>query len=151
MVLVSAGAFLPPFTGVAFFFVCMTVGELTSSLLLDNFGALGLPRREATGSRIGAVLLAMAGSVSFSLDEMQSQMAHRLAPGGSLFARCLQSVPWLARSGETSPAEARGTPREVEMARQNPLPALVPPHVSVASPQGSALNATDAEMGPLIS
>lgn len=58
---VGGGATIVPVTGAAMFFVCIIAGELVGSLILDRFGAFGLPVQEISLTRIAGILLTFGG------------------------------------------------------------------------------------------
>lgn len=62
-VFVVAAAWGVPRLGVAATITLMVSGQLALSLLLDHFGALGVPRQPLSLSRVGGIFLVIAGVV----------------------------------------------------------------------------------------
>jgi transporter family-2 protein len=61
-VFVAVAAFAAPRMGVTYFLMVAIAGQLAMALLLDRFGAFGLPRVEISPTRIAGVLLVLAGA-----------------------------------------------------------------------------------------
>jgi transporter family-2 protein len=58
---ITALIFSVPLTGALTAAAAAILGQLAMALILDHFGALGLPVREISWSRIGGLVLVMAG------------------------------------------------------------------------------------------
>ena len=62
-VFVSVAAFGAPRIGVGLLLTLLIAGQLAAAVLLDHFGAMGLPRQPIGLSRIAGLLLIVAGVV----------------------------------------------------------------------------------------
>lgn len=62
-VFVVAAAWGVPRLGVALTITLMVAGQLLASLLLDHFGAMGVPRQPINWSKIAGVALVIAGAL----------------------------------------------------------------------------------------
>lgn len=62
-VFVSMAVFAVPRLGVTFFLTVSIAGQLSMALLLDRFGAFGVPRVEIDLPRIAGVLLVLGGAL----------------------------------------------------------------------------------------
>ncbi len=62
-VFVSVAAFAAPRLGVTFFLTVSIAGQLLMALLLDRVGAFGVPRVEASATRVIGVALVLAGAL----------------------------------------------------------------------------------------
>jgi Uncharacterized protein conserved in bacteria len=60
---VTCTVILAPRIGVAMTFSLVVAGQMLITLLLDNFGFLGLPVKEISFARVGGVLLITAGVI----------------------------------------------------------------------------------------
>jgi transporter family-2 protein len=58
---ITALIFSVPLTGALTAAAAAILGQLAMAMILDHFGALGLPVREISWSRIGGLVLVMAG------------------------------------------------------------------------------------------
>ena len=58
---ITALIFSVPLTGALTAAAAAILGQLSMAMILDHFGALGLPVREISWSRIGGLMLVMAG------------------------------------------------------------------------------------------
>lgn len=61
-VFVAVAAFAAPRLGVTYFLMVAIAGQLVMALILDRFGAFGVPRVEISPIRIVGVLLVLAGA-----------------------------------------------------------------------------------------
>ncbi len=61
VLVVGGGTVIVPVTGAAVFFVCLIAGQLFGSVILDHFGAFGLPVHEIGILRILGVLMTFGG------------------------------------------------------------------------------------------
>jgi transporter family-2 protein len=61
-VFVAVAAFAAPRMGVTYFLMVAIAGQLAMALLLDQLGAFGLPRVEISPTRVGGILLVLAGA-----------------------------------------------------------------------------------------
>jgi transporter family-2 protein len=61
VIFVIAATWAVPRMGVATTIVLMVAGQLLVSLVLDHFGAFGVPRQPISWSRVGGVALVIAG------------------------------------------------------------------------------------------
>jgi transporter family-2 protein len=59
---VAVAAFAAPRMGVTFFLMVAIAGQLAMALLLDRIGAFGLARVEISPTRIGGIILVLAGA-----------------------------------------------------------------------------------------
>ncbi|WP_292093223.1 DMT family transporter [Brevundimonas sp.] len=62
-VFVVAAAWGVPKLGVALTITLMVAGQLLASLLLDHFGAMGVPRQPINWSKVAGVALVIAGAL----------------------------------------------------------------------------------------
>lgn len=60
---VAVAAFAAPRLGVALLITIMVAGQLAMALVLDHFGAFGLPRAPISLQRLGGVLLVVLGII----------------------------------------------------------------------------------------
>lgn len=63
VIYITSALLLTPRLGAASFIVCVIAGQMVSSLLIDHFGLMGLPIKEASAGRIAGVALIVAGMV----------------------------------------------------------------------------------------
>ena len=61
VLVVAGGAAIVPVTGVALFFVCLVFGQLLGSIIIDHFGAFGVPVREFSVMRALGLACAAIG------------------------------------------------------------------------------------------
>jgi len=61
VVYITAALLLTPRMGAAGFIVCVIAGQMLTALLIDHFGLVGLPPKEANVGRIGGVALICVG------------------------------------------------------------------------------------------
>lgn len=61
VIYITAALILTPQLGATRFIVCVIAGQVISSLLIDHFGLMGLPVKEANMGRIAGVLVILAG------------------------------------------------------------------------------------------
>jgi len=61
VLVVGGGTVIVPVTGAAVFFVCLIAGQLFGSVLLDHFGAFGLPVREIGTLRLLGIFMTFGG------------------------------------------------------------------------------------------
>ena len=61
VIYITSALMLTPRLGATSFIVCVITGQMLTSLLIDHFGLMGLPVKEANFGRIGGVLLIFAG------------------------------------------------------------------------------------------
>ncbi|ASR43097.1 hypothetical protein BEN78_06580 [Xanthomonas citri pv. mangiferaeindicae] len=63
VIYITSALMLTPRLGATSFIVCVVAGQMLTSLLIDHFGLMGLPVKEANLGRIGGVLTILAGMV----------------------------------------------------------------------------------------
>jgi len=61
VIYITAALLLTPKMGAASFIVCVIAGQMLAALLIDHFGLVGLPIKEANLGRIGGVTLMFIG------------------------------------------------------------------------------------------
>ena len=61
-VFVAGGIIVAPILGIALFFVCVVAGQLTGSILADQFGAFGIPVRPVNMTKLLGLGLVLAGA-----------------------------------------------------------------------------------------
>jgi transporter family-2 protein len=61
-VFVAVAAFAAPRMGVTYFLMVAIAGQLVMALILDRFGAFGVPRVEVSAMRVLGVLFVLAGA-----------------------------------------------------------------------------------------
>lgn len=61
VIYITSALLLTPRLGAANFIVCVIAGQMLTSLLIDHFGLMGLPIKEASLGRITGVLLIVGG------------------------------------------------------------------------------------------
>ncbi|BAU74500.1 DMT family transporter [Metapseudomonas furukawaii] len=61
VIYITAALLLTPRVGAGNFIVCVIAGQMLASLLIDHFGLMGLPVKQANGGRILGVALILAG------------------------------------------------------------------------------------------
>ncbi len=61
-VFVAVAAFAAPRMGVTYFLMVGIAGQLVMALLLDKFGAFGVPRVDISAMRLAGVMLVVAGA-----------------------------------------------------------------------------------------
>lgn len=61
VIYITSALILTPRLGATGFIVCVIAGQMLTSLLIDHFGLMGLPVKEANLGRVGGVLLIFAG------------------------------------------------------------------------------------------
>lgn len=62
MAVVEGGTYLAPELGTTLFFVCLVAGQLMGAAIADHVGALGLPVRSLSMTRIVGLTLVLAGA-----------------------------------------------------------------------------------------
>jgi transporter family-2 protein len=61
VIYISAALLITPRLGATGFIVCVIAGQMLASLLIDNFGLMGLPQKEINVARVAGVLLILIG------------------------------------------------------------------------------------------
>lgn len=61
VIYITSALILTPRLGATGFIVCVIAGQMLTSLLIDHFGLMGLPVKEANLGRVGGVVLIFAG------------------------------------------------------------------------------------------
>lgn len=61
VIYITSALILTPRLGATSFIVCVIAGQMLTSLLIDHFGLMRLPVKEANFGRIGGILLIFAG------------------------------------------------------------------------------------------
>lgn len=83
VIFITSALILTPRLGATSFIVCVIAGQMLTSLLIDHFGLMGLPVKEANLGRIGGVLLIFAGTLMvqwFTISPGTPGAAHSPAP-----------------------------------------------------------------------
>lgn len=63
VIYITSALLLTPRLGATHFIVCVIAGQMLTSLLIDHFGLMGLPIKEATLGRIVGVVLILLGTL----------------------------------------------------------------------------------------
>lgn len=82
VIFISAALLLTPRMGAANFIVCVIAGQMLTSLLIDHFGWVGLPVKEAHWGRVMGVMVMFVGllMVQWFTPPTQSQGLADMAP-----------------------------------------------------------------------
>jgi transporter family-2 protein len=63
VIVLGVMSWLPQRIGAAVMIICFIAGQIFCALILDNFGALGLPQQDLTAGRLLGAMLVVAGVV----------------------------------------------------------------------------------------
>lgn len=114
---------IAPYVGMARLFMCIVLGQLSSSLLYDHFGILGLTEHTATPLRIAGTLMVLVGAIINSMPSF-----NKVAPSPTAVPISTSALPRASGPSERALPHISDSPKDTR-AVSNSVVTIVRPSV----------------------